>query len=180
MMKNLTRLAVFAAALMSLLVAATPASADPAPGYSQFADCPDKSVDATIEACVKSTVTSGHLQLGTKTTPITDPITLSGGATSNGGFVLGAFDGGVQRIPGGLTGITGLDWLNWLFPFSLLTLDANTQLAGTPGNPLDPQFPLPIKVKLISPLLNNTCFIGSDSNPIALNLTKGTTNPPAP
>ena len=39
---------------------------------------------------------------------------------------------------------------------------------------------LPVKVKLENYFLGSTCYIGSGSNPITLNLTTGTTNPPKP
>ncbi len=178
-MKYIRHLAALAPVLAVLALGGL-AQAATAPGYEEWAACPDKAVNANVEACFTSVVTSGHLQLGTKDTPITDPITLSGGATSTGAFVVGEFDGGRQRIPGGLTGMTGLDWLSWLFPFSLLTLDAESQLAGPVGNPMGVEFALPLKVKLISPLLSNTCYIGSDSNPVALNLTNAGTDPLPP
>ena len=39
---------------------------------------------------------------------------------------------------------------------------------------------LPIKVKLENPLLGESCYVGSDSEPITLHLTTGTTSPPPP
>jgi hypothetical protein len=39
---------------------------------------------------------------------------------------------------------------------------------------------LPVKVRLENPLLGEACYIGSDSDPIVLNLTTGTTSPPKP
>jgi hypothetical protein len=39
---------------------------------------------------------------------------------------------------------------------------------------------LPVKVHLENPLLGSGCYIGSSSTPIWLNLTSGTTSPPAP
>jgi hypothetical protein len=38
---------------------------------------------------------------------------------------------------------------------------------------------LPIRVHLKNPLLGNSCYIGSESNPIELHLTTGETHPPA-
>jgi hypothetical protein len=37
---------------------------------------------------------------------------------------------------------------------------------------------LPVRVHLKNPLLGNSCYIGSESNPIELHLTTGTTSPP--
>ena len=39
---------------------------------------------------------------------------------------------------------------------------------------------LPVRVHLKNTLLGNGCYIGSESNPIELHLTTGTTSPPAP
>jgi hypothetical protein len=39
---------------------------------------------------------------------------------------------------------------------------------------------LPVRVHLKNPFLGNQCYIGSESSPIQLHLTTGTTSPPAP
>lgn len=39
---------------------------------------------------------------------------------------------------------------------------------------------LPLKVKLDNPLLGGSCYLGSSAQPVAPQLTTGTTNPPAP
>jgi hypothetical protein len=39
---------------------------------------------------------------------------------------------------------------------------------------------LPLKVHLINSVLGNSCYIGSNSNPITLNLITSTTSPPPP
>jgi hypothetical protein len=39
---------------------------------------------------------------------------------------------------------------------------------------------LPVKVHLENPLLGSSCYIGSNSNPMTLNLTTGRTSPPEP
>lgn len=39
---------------------------------------------------------------------------------------------------------------------------------------------LPVRVHLKNPLLGESCYIGSESSPIQLHLTTGTTNPPLP
>jgi hypothetical protein len=39
---------------------------------------------------------------------------------------------------------------------------------------------LPVRVHLNNPLLGSSCYIGSESSPIQLHLTTGTTSPPAP
>jgi hypothetical protein len=92
----------------------------------------------------------------------------------------GSADSSSILIPGGLIGITGLDWLINLLPGNLLKVYARPQLAGTPSNPNADPLSLPLKVKLENPLLSGNCYIGSNSNPIPLVLTTGTTNPPPP
>jgi hypothetical protein len=176
---RLTRIAVLAISVAAFLVPASAASAATAPGYEEFSTCPSKTEEPTVEGCVATDVTGGHLRLGSKTTPIEDPIKLMIGLTGDGQPIPGSFDGGSQRIPGGLTGITGLDWLRFLFPFSALQIYAEAELAGPVTEPLG-IIGLPLKVRLHNVLLNNNCYIGSNSNPIQLNLTTGTTDPPPP
>jgi len=43
-----------------------------------------------------------------------------------------------------------------------------------------PALTLPVKIKLDNPLLGTACYIGSNTEPITLNLITGTTKPPAP
>jgi len=169
-----------AVAACAAVFAGGAAAATPAAGYEEFTTCPTRTVNTTIRFCISSVVTSGHLQIGSKDTPITDPITLIGATTTTGGFVLGSFDGGRQTVPGGLIGITGLDTLLGGLTGDLLKVYARTELAGTPSNPaLDP-VNLPIKIKLENPLIGDNCYIGSDTNPVNLQLTRGTTSPPPP
>jgi hypothetical protein len=175
---KLLRVAGLTVALMALWAPSAPAAV--APGYEEFTGCPDRNVDANVRFCVASVVTGGHLQMGTKDTPITDPITLVGATTLTGGFVVGHFDGGRQQVPGGLVGLTGLDWLTDVLGGDALKVYARTELAGNATNPVGDPVSLPIKVKLENPTLGDSCYIGSDSNPITLVLTRGTTNPPPP
>lgn len=179
-MRYFKRVAALLGCVALSLATAGSASAATASGFEEFADCPDRSVDPSIVFCVSTVVHGGHLKMGSKDTPITDPISIVGGLTSTGEFVLGEFDGGRQQIPGGLIGITGLDWLIYLFPNTILGLYAEAQPAGTVPNPAANNVALPLKVKLDNILLSNSCTIGSNSDPIALNLTTGTTSPPAP
>jgi hypothetical protein len=170
---------MLAAVVAAFLMSASVASAATAPGYEEFGDCPSKNVDSSISGCIVTTITGGHLQMGTKDTPITDPIVLTVGINGSNQIFVGDFDGGRQQVPGGIIGITGLDWLGFLFPFSALRLYAEAELAGTPTNPFGP-LGLPLKVRLDSTILSSNCYIGSNTNPIQLNLTTDTTNPPPP
>lgn len=172
------RLAGLVALALALL--APTATADPAPGYEEFTGCPSRNVDTNIRFCIASVVDGGHLQMGSKDSPITDPISLIGATTTSGSFVVGAFDGGRQTVPGGLVGVTGLDWLVDVLGVDALKVFAESELVGTPTNPAIDPFTLAMKVKLVNPVLGDNCYVGSDSNPILLNLTQGTTNPPPP
>jgi hypothetical protein len=68
---------------------------------------------------------------------------------------------------------------------------ATTELVATEHNPAILNFSsllgekgtaltLPIRVHLKNPLLGGSCYIGSESSPIQLHLTTGTTSPPGP
>jgi hypothetical protein len=187
MLKRTTALlSVMSVAVFFLSVVAPTAEArTPAPGYSQFAGCPSPEERAEIEGCYTTTITSGFLKMGSKNVPIEKPITLSGGFgaaektyfNSKGGLTKVR-----QKVPGGIIGLTGLTWLAEILGSEALTLYAVTELAGTPGSPLQEPFTLPIKVHLENStgVLGSNCYIGSNSNPITLNLTNETTSPPPP
>lgn len=172
--------AVLSTALVAAGVSAGGASAAPAPGYEQFKGCPDQ---PDMYLCINSTITGGHLKLGNTDTPISSPITLNGGIAQGSNSFIFNSQGGLSsprlRVPGGLTGLTGLTWLENLFPFDALKVYARPQLAGTATDPSAVPFTLPLKIKLENPLLGNSCYIGSDANPVTLNLTTGETTPPA-
>lgn len=186
--RTLARLLVVLGAIAAVMaLSATAASAtEPAPGYEQFAGCPTPEENAELTACIRSDITGGHLQTGSKTVPIENPLTISGGVNE----LLEGFDynsqGGLskvkQKVPGGVIGWTGLTWLLEFFGSDALTLYAETELAGTPSNFDFSSVTIPIKVHLINTagILGNNCYLGSDSNPIVLNLITGTTEPPPP
>jgi len=73
----------------------------------------------------------------------------------------------------GLTGVTATTQL--AAPASSIVLNAQNLIEAT-GTALE----LPVKVKLDNPLLGSSCLIGSNSAPIPLPLTTGTTSPPEP
>lgn len=173
--------AAVAAGLVLGALASPAAARPPAAGYEQFSGCPEQ---ADMYICVRAVISGGHLQLGNTDTPITEEIVLNGGVPLNATGMVFTPVGGMtsprQRVPGGLTGLTGLDWLADLFPLDTLKVYARAQLAGAPSDPSVNPFRLPLKIKLENPLLSGNCYIGSDSNPVVLNLTTGTTSPPPP
>jgi hypothetical protein len=168
------------AGLITFAAAAGPASAATAPGYGQFDGCPDV---PDLYLCVDATISGGHLQLGATDTPISAPIHLNGGVPADGGPMQFSSTGGLTsprlRVPGGLTGLTGLTWLENLVPFDALKVYARAELAGPAGDPTQSPTSLPLKIKLENPFLSGSCYIGSNANPLRLNLTTGTTTPPA-
>lgn len=180
------RLLVIAGAALAAVAFATPAQAKtPAPGYERFAGCPTPQEYPAVVGCVQSVVKGGHFQMGSKDVPITQPMTLTGGVAEGlQGFKYNS-EGGLSKakqiVPGGVIGLTGLTWLLEFFGSNALTLYATTELAGTPQLGFT-DLTLPIKVHLETPsgVLGKKCYVGSNSNPIVLNLTTGTTSPPPP
>ena len=174
--------ALFAVALM---VPAAQA-AETNPGYEQFRGCPTSAESSKSIICITSDITGGHLKMGSKTVPIENPLTLSGGV--NGAFqeFVAGPEGGLskakQKVPGGVIGLTGLTWLLELFGSEALTLYGTSELAGIPSEFTFETVTIPIKVHLTNPggLIGNSCYVGSDSNPITLRLTTNTTEPPPP
>jgi hypothetical protein len=173
-----------AAGLMAAALMAPGAFArTPAAGYGAFAGCPSPEENPETFICLNTKITGGHFQMGSKDVPITNPMTLSGGA--NGAQELffspaGGLTKAKQKVPGGVIGLTGLTWLAEFLGIEALTLYATTELAGQPKHVLEPPVSLPIKVHLENTALGKNCYVGSNTNPIQLNLTNGTTSPPPP
>jgi hypothetical protein len=169
-------------ASMALLGSAAQA-ATPAPPYQDFAGCPSEAEDSGVAACAKFTFSGGHITLGKRSVPISNPFVLRGAFEQVTGAWLQNSEGGIppvqQPVPGGLIGMTGYKWLNE-FSEKALKLYATIELAGTPGSVQELPFTVPVKVHLESQLLGKTCYVGSNANPIQLALTFGTTSPPPP
>jgi hypothetical protein len=185
--KHLAKLLGGAATALVAIYIVWPAAhaATPAEGYGQFEGCPSpKTENSEIATCLRSEITGGHFKMGNKNVPITKPITLSGGInTFSENFDYNAKGGlseAKQQVPGGVIGLTGLDWLVNFLNIEQLKLYAVTELAGTPVVKTAENVELPIKVRLINPVLGSKCYVGSNSTPIKLNLITGTTAPPAP
>jgi hypothetical protein len=160
----------------------------PNPGYEQFAGCPSTEENAAVKTCVRSVIKSGYFKMGSKEVPIEKPITLTGGVESP--FALGPLyfnsEGGLtkvkQKVPGGVIGLTGLTWLAEFLGIEALTLYATTELAGTAliGGTSFARLPIKVHLENSTGVLGKSCYVGSTSNPIVLNLTTGTTSPPPP
>ena len=184
--RYLARLSTVVGALLLAIAVLAPvaSAAEPRPGYEEFAGCPSPEENPAVLFCSVTVIDGGHFQMGSKDVPIKNPITLSGGIAFPSGDFVANENGGLepvkQQVPGGIIGLTGLDWLVNFLNLEGLKLYAVTELAGTPGSPLETTLELPIKVHLINPVLGSNCYVGSTSNPIQLDLTAGTTDPPPP
>lgn len=162
-----------------------------------------------VNACVYAESTAGSFTTGAKTVPLKNPVILKGGVHSTTGNALGELtfiaptDGvtlskTTQPVPGGLTGIVAPSWwpqflrdlFNETINNGLTGVQATVELNGSASsvklsvlNTLTGSgtaLGMPVKIKLSNPFLGNSCYIGSSSNPIQLNLVTGTTSPPPP
>jgi len=202
------RMLVVMAAMVVPLAVASPALATehhPKGVFAPFADCPLSNPNITF--CIVASTTSGEFTVGKKTVPINKTITLQGGTIRNektGELEFVAAEDGntlsktALNVPGGLFGIkapeswskeakeafeemvnkglTGVTETTELAkPASAIKLNTNN-LISEEGVALQ----LPVKVKLSNVLLGSSCYVGSETNPIILNLTTGTTSPPEP
>jgi hypothetical protein len=190
----LTALIVIASGVFLVAASSGPAGAkseqtDLSPSLAKFANCPVNV--AAVATCLYSSTTSTTFEIGSTTITSSAPTTLSLGLsyTKSGQPVVVLPDNGTQAlqspavpVPGGLTGIGSLGGGD-------LAVTATPQLVGLPtvslanllgGN--GPGLTLPIDVLISTPtgLLGSDCTLGDTSDPVALNLTTGTTDPPSP
>jgi hypothetical protein len=201
-------LTAFAAVCLMLVPASAAVAAPHHPTgiYSVFGDCPLS--NPNVDVCVYAESSSGTFTLGAKSVPIKTPVILQGGINTHKELLgpldfYGAEDGNTlpkvpQPVPGGLLGVTAPTWwpsiLRDLFNETINNgftgVTATVELAG-PATAISlsvknaafqegTALGMPIKVKLSNPFLGNNCYIGSNSNPIQLKLTTGTTSPPPP
>lgn len=201
---SLRPLAAAAVAVGALAFASSASAATPTGDYAKFKYCPYQTLAPLGGSCLLSQTTSGEFKLGNSTVPIPSgtTVTLQGGFYFNGtGWAWSnAANGGTTmpavplKVPGGLIGLVNTGgWSGVLIDLfnaavaSVNDVYATAELAG----PIqfnyinlalgldDPGFVLPIKVHLTNPFLGSSCYIGSNSNPVTLRLTTGTTHPPA-
>jgi hypothetical protein len=202
------RLLIVATALLTPLAIVSPASATehhPKGNFAPFADCPLS--NSATEFCTVANTKSGELTVGKKTVPITKTITLQGGLHENEKEELefiAAEDGKTlskteETVPGGLLGIKAPTWWPLLLQELFNEYVINKGLTGVtevtelakPASAIKLStenlifeegvaLQLPVKVKLNNTFLGSECYVGSNSHPIILNLTTGTTSPPAP
>ncbi len=199
------RLFLAIAALAVLALPAAPAAAaphHPTGEYAQFDDCPLNNPAVTV--CLFSESSDGFFKMGNKTVPLENPVKLQGGqdevleptkffpAEDNNSLPPVA-----QPVPGGLLGIEApgwwpsflKNWFNETINNGFTGVNATVELTSQTGvqvHPLNLLFQegtalsLPVKIKLSNPFLGSNCYIGSNSSPITLAFTTGTTSPPPP
>ena len=199
-------LIVAVASIVAALAVASPALATPEGEFAVFAQCPLS--NAELSGCIAAKTESGEFQAGKQKVPITNPITLQGGFIENeetGELKFQGAANGVtlskspQSVPGGLAGLVNCKEIKEIllriscelvFENKTTGVNATTELAapatsiglneanllGETGTALS----LPVKVHLENTFLGSTCYIGSNSSPLTLNLTTGTTAPPLP
>jgi hypothetical protein len=183
------------AALLFALVGSSAAMATPKGAFAVFSDCP---VTAAT-ACIYAKTESGKIVIGKEDVPIEKAITLQGGI--EGESFVGAKDGNTlskspQKVPGGLSGLVKCTEISnfieraacqLVFENGTTGVTATTELAA-PASSIGinleslleasgTALALPIKVKLENPFLGSSCYIGSNSSPIIVNLTTGTSGP---
>lgn len=201
------RLLLGGALLLAMLIPASSAMAaphSPTGEFKNFGDCPLSNKE--VNFCLYSESSAGLFTIGKKEVPIVNPVILQGGFVFGENpetSLVGAEDGNTlsktpQPVPGGLLGITAPTWwpkfLQDLFNETINNgftgVTATVELAGPASNVKlnllniilaeGTALSLPVKIKLGNPFLGSNCYIGSNSKPIVIDFTSGTTSPPPP
>jgi hypothetical protein len=172
--KRLLVVGMALAASSALIVPSGAAAGTLKEELAPFAHCPVETPG--VVGCVVSVTTSGEFVIGNSTVPVTKPVILQGGTLPPSVALSPPTDGTDMLsktplpVPGGLLGIELLGDLTGVTATAELTSPPEIAEAVT----------LPLKVKLDNPLLGASCYIGSNAQPIVMNLIRGTTNPPPP
>lgn len=198
---------LIAMALVALaaLIGASSASAQPKGEYAVFAECPTS--NAELSGCIVGRAEKGQIVFGKQTVPIVNTQTIQGGFIENADeefTFVGAAKGDTltktaQKVPGGLTGLVNCTEISnkklresceAIFENKLTGVYATVELAAPASeiglnefnllSEMGTALQLPVKVKIENPLLGSECYIGSNSAPIVVPLTTGTTSPKAP
>jgi hypothetical protein len=199
MMKSRIGHTLLTTALLALALAAagvSSASAAPKGEYAVFSQCPLS--NSELSGCLVARTEKGAIKIGNQEVPISMTQTLQAGLINLNAYekevVSPTFSKTPQKVPGGLLGIKcaeikGEGWFEkglratceYFFEHGLTAVYATTELAGKvnlneialdleEGTALE----LPVKVKLENSLFGEECYVGSNSNPVTLALTTGT------
>jgi hypothetical protein len=187
------------AALCVLVFAssALASSHNPKGEFAQFGECPLN--NPAVENCIFSVSSGGFFTVGKKTVPLVNPVTLQGGAFGGGEATtfVGAENGVTlsktpQPVPGGLLGIVAptwwpkfiQDWFNNQINEGATGVNATVELAAPASsiklnvnallNQNGTALGLPTKIHLENGILGSNCYIGSNSSPVQINFTTGT------
>lgn len=173
--------------------------------YAPYKHCPLSS--AGLEECVLAETKGGSFTVGKKTVPIVNTVTLTGGFKENTSTGLLEFVGAEgtdtlsktpQPVPGGLLGVVAPEFLpKWLQEIfnkfineGITGVTATNELAA-PASSIGIStenlileegiaLSLPLKIKLSNVFLGESCYVGSNSAPVVIPFTTGTTAPPLP
>jgi len=178
---------------------ASSAVAAPKGEYAAFAECPTSK--AQLAACISARAEGGSIAFGDETVPVVNTQTLQGGFIEEESgalqFVAAAKGNTLtktsQKVPGGLSGLVNCTEISnkherenceAIFENKLTGVNATVELAAPASSIGLNEFnletetgtalSLPIKVKLENPLLGDECYIGSNSSPLVVELTTGT------
>lgn len=149
--------------------------------FPNFSGC--TATDFGREGCLDIQNRSGNLNIKGFNVPLGESLEIRGKlVVEAGGTTVFTPPAGTNgffarpvSVPGGVFGI------EWLPGNSVLAI---TELAGSPSdirvNFSDVSIRVPVKVRLVNVLLGMDCHIGTNRNPVNLNLITGTTSPPPP
>jgi hypothetical protein len=148
--------------------------------FPNFSDCPSEGLPSG-SACIDIQSVQGELEIKGFRVPLDHSLEIRGALREPENIFIpprgtNGFFAEPVRIPGGLLGLE--------LPLEFNTVLATSELAGSPSQidvrPGEQTISMPLKVRLSNPLLGRNCHIGSNSNPVQLNLIPGTTEPPPP
>lgn len=195
-------------ALLVALCVSSSASATPTGEYAVFADCPVTTASACVWAKTESGEFVVGKKTVPIEKAITLQGGLNENEAGELVFVA-AKDGNTlsktpQKVPGGLAGLVNCTEIKGsgllekaeratcesIFENGLTGVTATTELAA-PASAIKinlanlltgsgTALSLPVKVHLENPLFGSSCYVGSNSKPVVLPLTTGTTSPPLP
>lgn len=151
-----------------------------AAAFPNFSDCPREGLPSG-SACIDIQSIRGELEIKGFRVPLDHSLEIRGAIREpEGRFIpprgTNGFFAEPVRVPGGLLGFE--------LPFAFETVLATAELAGGPEQIVvsvgNQTISMPIKVRLTNPLIGRNCHIGTNRNPVRLNLIPGTTEPPPP
>jgi hypothetical protein len=178
------RVAVVMALVVSLagLVSASPAVAEPQGIFKVFRECPTEIPG--VAQCMFDRLSSGEFSIGAVRMPVDRTLTLQLGDIPVDGSEVEFY--GVPAKDGESLSRTELN-----MPISILgtrvtvipelVMSEKHQLIFNEFRLLNAAgagLTLPVRFHLMNPILGDSCYIGSGSNPLQLHLTVGATHPP--